>query len=331
MKILESKSVYYDDVNLIAQPTEIKNRHIPEEKHRIFVSPMSSIVGDTFVELALKAGYSVVMHRFHKDPMEQLHLYVKLIRKGVDTKNLWASIGYEGDYSELLKRLKNAGCNNILMDIANGYMLDAIDKSIEYINAHKIENYMLGNIHSGDIVSDYTEILDRTDVKKLYLRCGISSGTACSTSSVTGYNRGQITELAEIYERLAWCSPEAQERMIIVADGGIKDSGCAMKAFGVGADCVMLGGYWRYCQEAETNLIGEHHFYGGASKRQLIKSGKGHKHSEGKDLEIDTSKLKPFSEVEHQLWGGIRSGVAYSGVKTLSSFIGSGVFELKVR
>ena len=49
MKILKSKSVYYDDVNLIAQPSEIISRsHIERELHRIIVSPMQAVVGKTF-------------------------------------------------------------------------------------------------------------------------------------------------------------------------------------------------------------------------------------------------------------------------------------------
>ena len=226
------------------------------------------------------------------------------------------------------------GCfDNILMDIANGYMIPAIDKSIDYINRFNIKNYMLGNIHSKWILPEYFKIIDKTDVEMLYLRCGISSGTACSTADTTGYNRGQITEIREISDFIKELRNKNSEadKLVVVADGGIKDSGCAAKAFGAGADCVMLGGYWRFCEEAQTNIDGEHHFYGGASKRQLEKVGKGHKHSEGKDLIIDKSQLKPFSEFEHQLWGGIRSAVSYSGFSTLTEFIGNGVFEIKER
>jgi hypothetical protein len=54
MILLNSKSIYYDDVNLIAQPTEVKSRkEIPQELERIIVSPMQSIIGQIFANKAL--------------------------------------------------------------------------------------------------------------------------------------------------------------------------------------------------------------------------------------------------------------------------------------
>jgi hypothetical protein len=345
MKLLKTKSIYYDDVNLIAQPTDITNRDIPNEKLRIFVSPMSAIVGEDLTISAINAGYSVILHRFNKenDGLNQIDMYDNMIytwntnfkwhlKNEIFTKNLWFSIGFNGDYTILLKHLRQRGvCNNICMDIANGYMCDAVEKSIDYINRFNIKNFMIGNIHSRDMIPFYSRIIDKTNVEKLFVRCGISSGTACATAPVTGYNRGQITELNEIVDVMTELKirDNRAEKIVIVADGGIKNSGCALKAFGAGADCVMMGGYWRFAEEAQTNIDGEHHFYGGASTRQLNKIGKTGKHSEGKDLEIDESKLVPFSELDNQLWGGIKSGVSYSGYNSLSEFIGNGVFELK--
>ena len=46
-------------------------------------------------------------------------------------------------------------------------------------------------------------------------------------------------------------------------------------------------------------------------------------------LKIDKNNIVPFSELDKQLWGGIRSGVSYSGYECLEEFIGNGVFELK--
>jgi hypothetical protein len=64
-QILKSKSIYYNDVNLVAQPCKVKSRKdIPVELDRIIVSPMEAIVGETFALKANELGLTVCLHRF---------------------------------------------------------------------------------------------------------------------------------------------------------------------------------------------------------------------------------------------------------------------------
>jgi GMP reductase len=166
-----------------------------------------------------------------------------------------------------------------------------------------------------------------------YIRVGIAGGSPCATNDSTGYNRGPITELMEIDECYPF-DPTSDEiflnrKPFIIADGGIKNAGYASKAFGAGADYVMMGGYFARAFEAETHVRGDGHYWGGAShKQQILSTGKVYRHSEGKEVPI-LDELRPLESLVDELWGGISSAVSYSGYETLSGFISNGVFEIK--
>ena len=163
-----------------------------------------------------------------------------------------------------------------------------------------------------------------------YVRVGIAGGSPCATNDSTGYNRGPITEIMEIDQSNPW-DPflDHRHKPFIIADGGIKNSGYAAKAFGAGADYVMMGGYFAKAFEAETHQIGDGTYWGGAShKQQILSTGKAYRHSEGKEVPI-LDELSSLETLVDELWGGISSAVSYGGYDTLTNFIGNGVFEIK--
>ena len=310
--ILNSKSYYYNDVNLIAQPAAIKSRkEVPNELHRVIVSPMSAVISEKFAVEADKLGLTICLHRFCK-PFEEANILKKL--KNNDRH--FVCIGLDDD--ERIHILQQSGASNWLIDTANGYLpqiSDVIDKLIQY-GANKI---MIGNIMSKEGVELYSKY-GKLIPDRLYIRVGIAGGSACSTSDTTGFNRGNITELIE-------CSNEANCNNInIVADGGIKNGGYASKAFGAGADYVMMGGYFAKSSEAYTHQSGDGTYWGGASHKQQKLYGGIKRHSEGKVKEIKEKPL-PLKDLVDELWGCLSSTVSYSGYKSLSEFISNGIFE----
>jgi len=125
MILLNSRSIYYDDVNLIAQPTEVKSRkEIPKELKRIIVSPMQSIIGQTFANKALDLGLSVCLHRFDSTIEQRLKLiydvFANMKVPFLDKKRLWVSIGLKD--LENIEIIAQKGVENIIIDVANGYM-----------------------------------------------------------------------------------------------------------------------------------------------------------------------------------------------------------------
>ena len=326
-QILKSKSIYYNDVNLVAQPCKVKSRKdIPVELDRIIVSPMEAIVGKTFALKANELGLSLALHRFCSI-QEQIELYDSLPNKN----NVFVSIGLN-DWDRV-EALAEVGADSWLIDMANGYMATEIRSCVEKLaDQAVISNLMMGNVHSERGFQMLSQITQDKSFAK-FVRVGIAGGSPCATNDSTGYNRGPITEIMEIEGSNPWDpiseSIYGNSKPFIIADGGIKNSGYAAKAFGAGADYVMMGGYFARAFEAETHVRGDGHYWGGAShKQQILSTGKVYRHSEGKEVPI-LDQLSPLESLVDELWGGISSAVSYSGYETLSDFIGNGVFEIK--
>lgn len=314
--ILESKSIYYNDVNLIAQPSKINSRsEVTKELNRVIVSPMEAIIGERFAVEANRLGLTICLHRFC--PVEkQIDIYRQLPRKD----NVFVSVG--ANDLERVKVLGAAGITNFLVDIANGYIpnLRLVVSNIKQ-NAD-LDNIMVGNVMTA--TGFYNAVFCDIDT---FVRVGISGGNVCSTSDATGYNRGQITEILEVKsmrDKMGYTG----FKKYIVADGGIKNGNYAAKAFGAGAHYVMMGSYFSRALEAETHILGDGTYWGGASLKQQQRWGGVKRHSEGKVCAVE-GKLEPLTTLVDELWGGLTSAISYSGYKSLTGFIGNGVFEIK--
>jgi len=330
MILLNSKSIYYENVNLIAQPTEVKSRkEIPQELERIIVSPMQSIIGQIFANKALDLGLTVCLHRFDSTIQQRLKLindvFMNMKSPNTSITRLWVSVGLKD--LENIEAIVHQGVENIIIDVANGYMSEIIEftSQIYHKSGKQIKKIMLGNIHSSSILPDY-QTLSNYFCIPIYFRCGIASGSVCNTKGMTGYNRGQITEIQECAD---WIQ-ENNSNLILVADGGIANPAYAAKAFGAGAEYVMMGGYFAHAKEAQHVIDELYKFWGGASEfQQILSKGVADRHSEGKEKDINPEHLENLDKLVSDLWGGISSAVSYSGYDSLTKFIGNGVFEIK--
>jgi GMP reductase len=314
-KILTTKSIYYNDVNLIAQPAKIGSRKdVPIELNRILVSPMAAVVGQTFAKEATKLGLTVCQHKFCDIDNAVINYSVV-----PNKENLFVSIGLN-DWDRA-KELASEGADNWLIDCANGYLPQIHDVISKLLGKHKVNRLMVGNVMTADGIHLYSFFSKY--VPEVLIRVGIAGGSACATSDATGYNRGQITEIIE-------CSDQADvDNLKVIADGGIKNGNYAAKAFGAGADYVMMGGYFARAKEAYTWENGDGTYWGGASTKQQQLYGGVRRHSEGKVYEVDRNSVKSLQELVDDLWGGLSSAVSYSGYKSLTDFVGNGIFEVK--
>jgi len=310
---LPTQSLYYDQVNLIAQPQcGLRSRgEVPEELERIIVSPMAAVVGEKFAIAAIDQGLTICLHRFDSVSAQKKILYALYDKFGQqdvqEWLNVWVAVGLH-DW----ERVKALDYPHILIDLANGYLEGAVQFAKELQeNGYSV---MVGNVHSAKGLNQYRNCL---------ARIGIGNGAPCKTGQVTGYNRGQVTEIVECVR------DRNSSDQKIVADGGIKGSSEAAKAFGLGADYVMMGGYWKAAEEAQNVIDGEYRYWGGASAAQMSKQGKAPHHVEGSTVVFDKKQIKPLSELTKDLWDGISSAVSYSGYQNLTQFIGNGVFEVK--
>lgn len=212
------------------------------------------------------------------------------------------------------KLKKNQKPNKLCIDVANGYSQHFIDFLKKMRNQFPDMTIMAGNVVTGEMTEEL--ILCGADIVKV----GIGPGSVCTTRKMTGVGYPQLSAVIE-------CADAAHGLGgLICADGGCTVPGDVAKAFGAGADFVMLGGMFAGHDQAESQLIedkGEKfiQFYGMSSSTAMKKHAGGvaeYRASEGK-----TVRVKYRGNVEttlQDILGGLRSTCTYVGAKRLKNF-----------
>lgn len=154
------------------------------------------------------------------------------------------TVGLKDDKEKFFKLLDfNENIDKVCIDIANGYIPKLIDFVKELRNKYPHLLIMAGNVVTGDMTQDL--ILNGADIVKV----GIGPGSVCITRSQTGVGRPQLSTILE-------CADAAHGvGGMICADGGCTCPGDIAKAFGAGADFVMLGGMLAGTDEAAGDII----------------------------------------------------------------------------
>ena len=199
----------------------------------------------------------------------------------------------------------------ICVDVANGYSEHFVEFVKKMRDAHPEKVIMAGNVVTGEMVEEL--LLAGADIIKV----GIGPGSVCTTRVKTGVGYPQLSAIIECADAAHGLSGQ------IIADGGCKIPGDVAKAFGGGADFVMMGGMFAGHTESGGELIeidGKEYrqFYGMSSKTAMEKHAGGvaeYRASEGKTVTIPYRG--PVAVTVHDLLGGIRSTCTYVGASRL--------------
>ena len=200
---------------------------------------------------------------------------------------------------------------NICIDVANGYSETFVDFVKSIRGEFPDKTIMAGNVVTGEMVEAL--VLAGTDIVKV----GIGPGSTCITRKVTGIGYPQLSAIIE-------CADAAHGLgALICSDGGCTVSGDVVKAFGAGADYVMLGGMLSGYDESGGEIIekdGKKYkkFYGMSSDTAMKKYSGGmadYRASEGKTVEV-TYKGGVDSRIQ-EIMGGLRSACTYVGAARL--------------
>ena len=205
----------------------------------------------------------------------------------------------------------NGTIENVCVDVANGYTKAFISFIHKLRAAYPKITIMAGNVVTGEMTEEL--ILDGVDIVKV----GIGPGSVCTTRKMAGVGYPQLSAIIE-------CADAAHGlRGLICADGGCTSPGDLAKAFGAGADFVMLGGMLAGHDECGSDIVevdGERkmRFYGMSSREAMTKySGgvAGYRASEGKEVLLDYRG--PVENTLQDVLGGVRSACTYVGARTL--------------
>ncbi len=230
-----------------------------------------------------------------------------------------AAIGVGPDRDERVAALTEAGVDVLVIDTAHGHS-EGVLSAVREIRARFPELQLVaGNVATGAA----TEALIEAGVDAV--KVGIGPGSICTTRIVAGIGVPQVTAIAD-------CAAVGRKHGIpIIADGGIKFSGDIVKALAVGASTVMVGSLLAGTDESPGELV---HYQGRTYKSyrgmgSLGAMRRGSKDRYGQAGVADEQKLVPegiegrvpyrgsVGSVVHQLVGGIRAGMGYTGCKTI--------------
>ena len=199
----------------------------------------------------------------------------------------------------------------LCIDVANGYTEGFVRFVAKVRAAYPHLVIMAGNVVTGEMTEEL--ILDGVDIVKV----GIGPGSVCTTRRMTGVGYPQLSAIIE-------CADAAHGlRGLICADGGCTSPGDLAKAFGAGADFIMLGGMLAGHDECgsdlvEVNGVKKMRFYGMSSREAMTKYAggvAGYRASEGKEVLLDYRG--PVENTLQDILGGVRSACTYVGARTL--------------
>ena len=199
----------------------------------------------------------------------------------------------------------------ICIDVANGYSENFSHFISSVREKHPSKTVIAGNVVTADMTQEL--ILSGADIVKV----GIGPGSVCTTRIQTGVGYPQLSAVIECADAAHGLGAH------IIADGGCTCPGDVSKAFGGGADFVMLGGMLAGHKEGGGKIIKHNgtdyiEFYGSSSEEANVKHYGGltnYRSSEGKKVKIPLRGN--LDNTIRDILGGVRSSCTYVGALTL--------------
>lgn len=200
----------------------------------------------------------------------------------------------------------------VCLDVANGYSEYFVEAVKKVRQRHPSHIIIAGNVVSGEMVEEL--LLAGADIIKV----GIGPGSVCTTRTKTGVGCPQLSAVLDCADAAHGLNGH------VIADGGCTCPGDVSKAFGAGADFVMLGGMLAGHDESGGEVVEmtdgkkRKRFYGMSSSTAMEKHAGGvaeYRASEGKSVTVPYRG--PVSETVKEVLGGVRSTCTYVGAAKL--------------
>lgn len=307
------EALTYQDVLLVPQYSEILSRKevvlasfLDENlglRLPIIASPMDTVSETTMASAMSELGGMAVVHRYNT-PEEQAQMVYDSAATVVA-----AAIGMSGDYKRRAELLINAGVNALCVDVAHGHHV-SMREALAWLKDNCGDTHIIaGNVATRegfDALADWGADS---------VRCNIGGGSICTTRVQTGHG---VPGLHTIFD----CAGSVNAGNVnIIADGGIRNSGDIVKALAAGADFVMLGSLLAGTDESPGEVFED------ATGAQF----KSYRGMASRDAQVDwrgtvgtpegVASVVPYRGSVHviveQLAGGIRSGLSYSGARSI--------------
>ena len=233
-----------------------------------------------------------------------------------------AAVGVGKGTEDRISALVKAGVDVIVIDTAHGHSQGVIDRVIKTKKDFPDLEIIAGNIATAEAA------LDLVKAGADSVKVGIGPGSICTTRIVAGVGVPQISAISDIADALKGTN------VTVIADGGVRFSGDAAKAFAAGAHCVMLGSMLAGTEESpgEVELFQGRSYKAYRGMGSIGAMGQAHGSSDRYfQAELAAEKLVPegiegrvpfkgsIRPIIHQMVGGIRSSMGYTGCKNLEA------------
>lgn len=316
MKKYINKALSFDDILLVPQHSDVKSRHDIDltmkfgREYKIVLSfpmvaaPMDTVCDYRMARVLAENGAVGSIHRYMSNESQQM--IAEVLEQ--DALGAFFAVGATNGYLEQAKKLVDKGVKALIVDTANGHSDIAI-KAVEALRELPV-HIMAGN------VSTWDGFRRLSDAGADSIRVGIGGGSACTTRIVTGHGIPTLASIMDIVEN------RKDTDASIVADGGIRNSGDAVKAYAAGAHVVMLGSVLAGHDESP----GETHY--DSNGNPISKEFRGMASADAQRSRGYISVVEGISttipykgSVKNTLEifkNGIKSGISYSGLDKLS-------------
>ena len=233
-----------------------------------------------------------------------------------------AAVGVGKGTGDRISALVKAGVDVIVIDTAHGHSQGVLDRVIKTKKDFPDLEIIAGNIATAEAA------LDLVKAGADSVKVGIGPGSICTTRIVAGVGVPQISAISDIADALKGTN------VTVIADGGVRFSGDAAKAFAAGAHCVMLGSMLAGTEESpgEVELFQGRSYKAYRGMGSIGAMGQAHGSSDRYfQAELAAEKLVPegiegrvpfkgsIRPIIHQMVGGIRSSMGYTGCKNLEA------------
>lgn len=251
--------------------------------------------------------------------IEKAALFPNACKDSQGRLRVGAAVGTGPGTEERIEALVEAGVDVIVVDTAHGHSKGVMER-VAWIKKHFPEIQVIGgNIATAAAAKD----LAKAGVDGV--KVGIGPGSICTTRIVAGIGVPQITAISEVAEALKGTD------IPLIADGGIRFSGDLAKAVAAGAHAIMIGSLLAGTEEApgEVELFqgGYYKSYRGMGSLGAMSGKTGSSDRYFQDASAGVEKLVPegiegrvpykgpMSAIVHQLMGGLRASMGYTGCR----------------
>jgi len=260
--------------------------------------------------------------------IEKIKKYPNACKDALGRLRVGAAVGPTQDVDARIDALMKAGVDVVVIDTAHGHSQGVLETIERIKSTFPGLELVAGNIATADAA----QALIKAGVDAI--KVGIGPGSICTTRVVAGIGVPQITAIAE-------CSRIAMKHGIpLIADGGIKYSGDLTKAIAAGADLVMIGSLFAGTEESPGDTIlyqgRAYKGYRGMGSIGAMKEGSKDRYFQS-DVDSDVKLVPegiegmvplrgPLGSNVHQLMGGLRAGMGYTGSRTIAELQKNGRF-----